>query len=49
MIPPASFPLFQKVGTHCQSVMKVVNGQWTGLTSGPNPFVCGGPSLPDPS
>ncbi len=49
MIPPASFPQFQKVGTHCQSVMQVVNGQWKGLTSGPSPFICGGPSLADPT
>jgi branched-chain amino acid transport system substrate-binding protein len=48
LVPPASFPKFQEVGTNCHSVMKVVDGKWKGVTSGPNPFVCGGPSLPNP-
>jgi branched-chain amino acid transport system substrate-binding protein len=47
--PPVSFPEFQTIGGNCQSVMQVVDGKWKALINGPSPFVCGGPSLPDPS
>lgn len=47
MLPAISYPAFQTVGDHCQSVLQVVNGKWKPLTTGPNPFVCGGPSTAD--
>jgi ABC-type branched-subunit amino acid transport system substrate-binding protein len=49
LLPGTSFPQFQQVGTHCLSVLKVVNGQWVALTNGSFPFYCGGPSVPTPS
>lgn len=49
VVPDASFPKFQKVGTSCQVVLKVVNGKWVSVKNNAYPFVCGGPSLPDPS
>lgn len=47
IIPPASYPKFQKIGDNCQTALKVVNGKWVPMLSGPSPFVCGGPSLAD--
>ena len=47
ILPALSYPAFQTVGDHCQSVLQVVNGAWKPLTTGPNPFLCGGPSRPD--
>ena len=49
VVPDASFPAFQKIGTSCQVVLKVVNGQWVSEKNNAYPFVCGGPSLPNPS
>jgi ABC-type branched-subunit amino acid transport system substrate-binding protein len=49
VVPDASFPAFQKVGTSCQVVLKVVNGQWVSEKNNAYPFVCGGPSLMNPS
>ena len=48
VIPPVSFPAFQTIGGHCQSVMEVVDGEWKSLINGSSPFICGGPSLADP-
>ncbi|HEX3803105.1 MAG TPA: ABC transporter substrate-binding protein [Solirubrobacteraceae bacterium] len=44
IIAPASFPSYQTVGGHCDSVGEIVNGKWKALTNGKNPFVCGGTS-----
>jgi hypothetical protein len=49
VVPPVSFPEFQTIGGHCQTVMQVVNGQWKALINGPSPFVCGGQSTADPA
>ena len=49
VVPQVSFPSFQKIGDHCQGVLKVINGKWVSQINGKYPFVCGGPSLPDPS
>ncbi|HEX3803111.1 MAG TPA: ABC transporter substrate-binding protein [Solirubrobacteraceae bacterium] len=49
IVPPASYPKFQKIGDNCQTALKVVNGKWVPELSGPSPFLCGGPSLPDAS
>lgn len=43
-----SFPEFQHEGISCLSVMQVVDGEWTSVTNGEHPFICGGKSLPVP-
>jgi len=49
ILPAVSFPSFQTVGDHCQTVLKLVNAKWVSETNGIDPFLCGGPSLPDAS
>lgn len=49
VVPKVSYPAFQKIGDNCQVVLKVINGQWVSQINGSYPFVCGGPSKPDPS
>ncbi len=40
IIAPASFPAYQTVGGTCDNVASVVNGKWTSLINGNNPFIC---------
>jgi ABC-type branched-subunit amino acid transport system substrate-binding protein len=45
IIAGASFPAFQKIGGKCDSVGQIVNGKWTSVTNGKNPFICAPKSL----
>lgn len=44
IIPAVSFPAAQNQGSHCDTAGEIINGKWTSLINGPNPFVCGGPA-----